>query len=585
LRAPAIALAILATLTSSTWAPARAQSAEPGSGGNADAPAPQIRQPRPAPTPEARVGVDESNPLTLELEDAVAMALTRNRDIEVERINTQQAGYDLDATKGVFDPVLNSVNFYEKANSPVASALQGGARGTLETSTLSSNLTLRKLFESGGALDIGAQSVRVNSDNIFNSVNPQHQTGLTFTFRQPLLRDFKWNENTRRLKIASVRLDLTDAQFRQRVIEIIGQVQRGYWDLEFALRNLQVARDSVALAEEQLQRLQRLVQEGINAPVEIVQVEAELERRREGVLGALEAVTVAENNLKALVLDDRNDQAWDRPIVPTDTAQIVPVAYTLDDAVATAITNRPEIAQLRAQEEINDIDVSFFKNQTKPRVDLFGTYGLTGLAGTPTTTANPFTSQNDLLRQRINELSTELGLDPLPTPPATALPEYLPGGFGSSLGNLFSNDFRTYRVGVELSWNLTNRTAEANFGRAEAEGRKILAQRQALEQRVEREVRNALQAVQTARQRVDAARASREAAEVQLESEQRRYDAGLSTTFFVLTRQNELVDARARELRALTDYNKAVVELQRVVGTTLTANAIDVTTVRGERPE
>jgi HAE1 family hydrophobic/amphiphilic exporter-1 len=544
-------------------------------------PLPQVRPLRQAPAPEARIGVDESNPMALSLQEAVEMALVRNREIEVERINTQQAGYDVDAAEGVFDPVVNSVNYYDRTTNPVASALAGGASGSVTTSTVSDTLTFQKLFENGGLFNVGAQSVRINSDNIFNAVNPQYQTGLTFTFRQPLLRDFRWNESSRRVKIANVRLDLTDAEFRQRVIETIGQVQRGYWDLEFALRNLQVARESVDLAQAQLGRLQRLVQEGINAPVELVQVEAELERRRESVLAALEGVTVAENALKSLILADRNDATWDRPLVPTDTAGLAPVALTLDEAVATGIANRPELAQLRAQSEINDIDVAFFRNQSKPRVDLFGTYGLAGLAGSPVEgQTSPFSGQNEALRLRINELSAAAGLDPLPAPVQTALPSYLPGGVGSSLGNLFSNDFRSIRVGVEINWNVTNRTAEANLGRSLAEGRKIVVQQQALEQRVEREVRNALQAVQTARQRVDAARAAREAAEVQLASEQRRYDAGLTTTFFVLTRQNELVDARARELQALTDYNKAIVELQRVLGTTLTSNRIDVTTVK-----
>lgn len=543
------------------------------------------RQPRQAPAPEARVGIDESNPLPLALEEAVRMALTRNREIEVERINSLQAGYDLEAAKGVFDPVLNSIDFYDRTINPVASALGGGPSGRVTTSALQSDVTVQKLLESGGFVDVGLRNVRTDTDNIFASINPTYQTGLTVTLRQPLLRGLGIDENRRRLKIASVRLDLTDAQFRQRVIETIGAVQRGYWDLEFALRNLQVARDAVGLAETQIDRLQRLVREGVNAPVEIVQVEAELERRREGVLAALEGVTVAENNLKALILSDRTDGVWDRPLVPVDTARIVPVTYTVDEAVATAIVNRPELSQLRAQAEINEIDRRFFKDQTKPRLDLFGSYGITGLAGTRTSVGNPFGGQTEALVDRINEISVGLGLDPLPPSPPLGVNEQLVGGYGQSLSNLFSNDFRSFRVGVELSWSVTNRTAEANLGRTEAEGRKIVAQRQALEQRVEREVRNALQSVQTARQRVETARAAREAAEVQLESEQRRYEAGLSTTFFVLTRQNELADARARELRALTDYNKAVVELQRVVGTTLSANAIDVETVKETEQE
>jgi outer membrane protein len=144
------------------------------------------------------------------------------------------------------------------------------------------------------------------------------------------------------------------------------------------------------------------------------------------------------------------------------------------------------------------------------------------------------------------------------------------------LSNLFSNDFRTFRFGVALNFPLKNRTAEGQLGRAVAEGRKIESQRKTLEQAIEVEVRNAVQAVDTARLRVETARASREAAEKQSESEQRRFQAGLSTTYFVLERQNNLSAARGRELKAMTDYGKAVTELQRVMGTTLTSANVDV---------
>lgn len=557
--------------------PAPAPAQQPTDSGP-DAPAPRdIRRL----TIEVRVGVDESNPLPLALAEAVEMALARNRDIEVARLEARQAGYDHEAARGVFDPILRTNSLFESRTTPVASALGGASDGKLETDTASGEATVRQLLPTGGFFEAGVSTVRSETNNLFASINPQWQSGLVLTYRQPLLRGFRSDDNRRRLRIAQRRLDVTDAQFRQRVIETIGAVQRGYWDLELALRSVQIARESVELAETQVGRLRRMIDQGLSAPVDLVQVETELERRREGVLISLESVTRAENTLKSLLLADRHQSEWDRPIIPTDRAEIVPVTLTLDEAVAQAIASRPELAALRAQREINDVDVEFFKSQAKPQLDVFASYGLTGLAGSETTGTNPF-GGNAALVGRVNEISEQLGLDPLPVQPPAAVPPAMIGGTVQSFQNLFSNDFRTLRAGVELSLPVGNRTAEANLGRAEAEGRKIDVQRQSLEQRVEREVRNALQAVQTARQRVGTAQAAREAAEVQLRSEQRRHEAGLSTTFFVLTRQNELSDARARELRARADYSLAVVELQRVVGTTLAANAVDVETVRGE---
>lgn len=541
--------------------------------------APVLREPRQV-VPEARIGVDEANPLPLSMSEAIEMALRRNRDIEVERINIEQTSLQLDVARGVFDPVFRSTSSYENRLSPVASAIGGNPSGSVKNETYFASAGLSKLFASGATLDGSVQALHADSDNIFFVINPQYQTDIVLNFRQPLLRNRGMNESSRRLKVAKAQVDLTDALFRQRVIETVGAVQRGYWDLEFALKSVAVAREAVRLAESQITRLKRFVQEGISAPVDIVQVEAELERRRQNLLTAIEAVTLAENNLKVLVLSDRGDGEWDRPIVPTDTATVVPVTWNLDDAVKTAIGNRPELAQLRTREEINVLDQAYFRGQTKPQVDFFATYGTTGLAGEARTSVNPFTSQNAELFARVNQLSALAGLPPL-TQSASGVAPVLIGGFGKSLGNLFSQDFRTVKVGIEIGWNVTNRIAESNLGIAEAEGRKIVAQRQALEQRVEREVRNALQVVQSARQKVEAAKAAREASEVQLQSEQRRYEAGLSTTYFVLTRQNDLSEARARELAALTEYNKASSELQRVVGVTLSANAIDVADVKG----
>src|SRR6201999_1187738 len=215
------------------------------------------------------------------------------------------------------------------------------------------------------------------------------------------------------------------------------------------------------------------------------------------------------------------------------------------------------------------------ENQTKPQVDLIAQYTTTGLSGSLITTPNPLFGSTDILVGRLNQLSDSLGLPPIILPPSGELPGSLIGGYGQSLSSLFSNKFRTVRVGVSFSFPLKNRTAEGQLGRAVAEGRKIDAQRKTLEQSIEVDVRNALQSVETTRLRVDTAKASREAAQKQLDSEQRRFQAGLSTTYFVLERQNALSEAQGRELRAMTDYNKALSELQRVMGTTLTTANVE----------
>ncbi|MEK6323797.1 MAG: TolC family protein [Acidobacteriota bacterium] len=531
-----------------------------------------------------RVGVDESRPLALNLFDAVKMALEQNRDIEVERINVRQAEYDLFAARGTRDVSLGASSFYEHRTVPVGSLLSGGPNGSLTTETLNYDFTAQQLLPTGAQWLAGFTNSRAAGNSQFASLNPQYNTALNVQIRQPILRNFSIDDARRRIQIAQRRLDLSDSQFRQKASDIVARVQRSYWDLVFALRDVQIQRESVELAQNQLERNRRMVNEGTLAPIELVSVEAEMERRNENVLTATETVTRAENALKQLVLGGRESSVWNQPVIPTEAPDVRSASFGLTDAVAAALANRPELAQNNLQQEINKVEVKFFDNQTKPQVDLIASYTSTGLSGARLLTGNPFFSTTGLLLDRVNVLSGLAGIPAIAVPPSSDLPGFLVGGYGQSLQNLFSNDFLTFRFGVAFNFPLRNRTAEGQLGRVVAEGRKIGSQRKTLEQTIEVEVRNALQAVELGRQRVETARASREAAEKQSESEQRRFQAGLSTTYFVLERQNALSQAKGRELRAMTDYSKAVAELQRVMGTTLSSvNVVMRPTVSSQR--
>ncbi len=531
----------------------------------------------PAQQPDTRrVGVDEANPLTMTLFDAVKLALENNREIEVERINVQQSEFDLFAARGTRDVQLGVSSFFENRTVPVGSVLGGGPNGAVTTRSYNTDLSAQQLLSTGGQWNAQITNARSNTNSIFASLNPQYNSAFTFQLRQPLARNFSIDDARRRIRFAQRRLDLSDTQFRQRAIEIIARVQRSYWDLVFALRDLQIRREAVELASTQLDSNRRKVKEGTLAPIEAVSVEVELERRKENVFTAIEAITRAENTLKQLILGDRKAELWTRPIIPTDTPDTRGVSYTIDEAVTIAFANRPEVASNTLQQEINKVDVKFFENQIKPQVDLVALYTSTGLSGAISNIGNPFSSTTTVLTERVNQLSRLAGLPPLVSGGNQSLPEFLIGGYGQSFWNTFQNDFRTLRFGVTLNFPLKNRTAQAQLGRAIAEGHKIDTQRKTLEQSIEVEIRNAIQSVETTRQRVESARASREAAQKQSDSEKRRFEAGLSTTFLVLERQNALSEAQGRELRAMTDYNKALSELQRVMGTTLTSANVEL---------
>jgi HAE1 family hydrophobic/amphiphilic exporter-1 len=550
--------------------------------------APDFR-PAPQPLPElGRVGVNLTEQRPLALAEVISLALRNAKDIEVARENVRIAEFDLLGARGVYDPRLTSTSYYERTEQPSSSFLSGGAGGSVNQTNLVGAFSLQGLTpKGGGGYRFDFSSIRLTTNNQFAALNPQFPTAFTLSYTQPLLRGFRFDDNRRRIEIAKKNLSLTDAQFRQRAIETITQAQRAYWDLVFALRNLQIQRDAVRDARAQYEHNRRLVVEGMLAPIDVVAAEAQVSGFEQSVYSALDDVNRAENNLKNLIAEDRTSQVWGVAIVPTDTVDLArPPAATLEDAIAAALKGRPELQQSDVLAAINELDQRLAREQSKPQVDLVGSYGAVGLAGAldPTRAVNPFSAASELQRQTINQLITTVNALPggngqialLPQPAAQTLPPELVGGYGQSLANLAANRYNNFRVGVQLNLPLRNRTAEAQLGRSLVEGERIRTQRAQLEQLIEVDVRNALQVTRTAESRLRSASVARQAAEQQYASELRKFDAGQSTFFLVLERQTSLATARGNELRAQTELNKSIAELQRATGNSLDANHVSV---------
>src|SRR5437870_4812985 len=522
-----------------------------------------------------RVGIDANEQKPLTLREAITMALRNNKDIEVARDNVKIAEADLLTAHGAYDPKFSAQSYFERIVTPATSFLSGASR--LETSDITATTRLEGLAaKAGGYYRLDFSSVRATSNSLFTALNPQYPTALTFTFTQPLMRGRRIDLPRRQIAVAKKNLSLTDAQFRQRAIEVITSVQRSYWDLVFALRNLQIQRNSVQDARTQLEHNRRLVAEGQLAPIDIVAAETQLANFEQAEFTALEDVTRAENNLKNLVAEDQRSPLWNVSVVPTDDVDLTPPQVALSEAMKAATENRQELKQSDLAREINLLDQKLYRDQTKPQIDLVGTYGVVGNAGTLTSAVSPFSLTTNQLVTRVNQLSALAGLPVLPPTPTTSIPSNLIGGYGQSISNLASNQFNNFRVGVSISLPLRNRTAEGQLGHALVEGRRIATQREQLEQLIQVEVRNALQSLTTAEARLRSAAVARADAEQQYESEKRKLDAGQSTVFLVLERQTALATARGNELRAQTDLNKAIAELQRATGNSLTANNVTV---------
>jgi HAE1 family hydrophobic/amphiphilic exporter-1 len=540
-----------------------------------------------------RLGVTADNALTLSLNDAIKRALENNSDIEVARDDVRFAETQLRALNGVYDPFLSFTPQIDKRITPTQNIFAGGGNsGQVSTTTLSFDPTLTKSFSTGGGdyqLSFSNSRTKTSAGN--STLNPYYSSNLALTFTQPLWRDRSIDNNRRQIRIQKKRLEQSDADFRLRTISIISQVQQAYWELVFALRDQQNQLANLNLSRESLRQVEAQIAVGAKAPLERAEVQTELANRESNLLVAVQNVSIAENNLKQLIFKDPSTPDWSAQVTPTDTPKFDAVPVNLNDALREARENRPELRRLHLQNDINQIDQKFFRNQTKPQVDILSTIATTGLAGTaatetiapgtllPIIDGDPLLDPNTFLLTQIQDIQRRAGF-PVAVVPTAATPSLAPsalvGGYGQTLKNLFSLNTYNVIVGVAIQIPLKNRTAEANLAGARIQGEQLQASLRSQDQIIEVDVRNAAQSVETSRRRVLSARDARANAETQLQGEQRLYQVGRSTTFLLFQRENALTNARAAELRAETDYNKALADLQRATSTTLRANNITV---------
>ena len=520
---------------------------------------PPVEQRPLPPMPDlTRLGVSSANTITLSLNEAVKLALENNNDIEVARDDVRYAETQLRSLEGVYEPIFSITPQYDKRITPQTSIFSGAtSTGTTSQTVYTLSPSVSKAFSfGGGQYALSFSNTKTITNATSSTLNPIFASNLALSFTQPLWRNRSIDNNRHLIRVQKKRLQQSDADFRQRTIDVISQVENAYWDLAFALRDQQIQLANVNLTRENLRMVEAQIAVGVKAPLERAEVLTELSTRESTLLTATQTVSTAENNLKQLMLKDTTSPKWSAQITPTDTPVVDINPVNLNDAIGEARKNRPDLQRLRIQREINDLDVQYFKNQTKPQFDLQATLATTGLAGARCI-PDPASGK---------------------TCPSATPPPNLVGGYGQDLSNLAGFGTRNVSVGVAIQIPLTNKTAKANLAGARIQREQLEASMRSQEQIAEVDVRNAAQAVESARLRVVTARKARENAEVQLQGEQRLYAVGRSTTFLLFQRENTLANARDQELRAETDYSKARSSLQRATSTTLRANNVIVDT-------
>ncbi len=457
--------------------------------------------------------------LELTLDDAVKRALENNADIAVQRYNPDSSKESVRQAQGYYDPFLSSSLNKNKSTSPQSNAFAGGTKVTNTTDTW--NFGLNQAIPTGGAFSL--------------TFNPAYNSFLSLALSQPLLKNFRIDAAREQIRLAKKNAEISDLQFRQTVISTVASVKQSYYDLLYAIDNLEAARKSLALAQKLLNENQIRVKVGTMAPLDVVSAQSEVASREADVITAENQLVDAEDALKRAIFPANDAATWALRIVPKDRPTAEPYPVDLDRAIRTAIEQRTDVVAARKGLEQNDIALQFARNQILPQLDLVASYGGTGIGG------------------------TSLTRDP---PVGGPVVSTTPGGYGDSLSNVFGNDFPTWRIGFQVSYPILNRQARASAAQARLAKEQAQASFRRLELQVAAEVRAAGRAVETNFKLVAATGAARELAAQRLDAEEKKFAAGMSTNFFVTQAQRDLALAEVNEIRSIANYRKSVINFE-----------------------
>lgn len=468
----------------------------------------------------------------ISLANAALQALQHNLDINISRQTKDSRQADITVEQAKFDPTLSVNGQYNRTVNPLNRPVFGGTGGALNQITTfdqrSESVTLDATTNllTGGNVDLNYSPARTNvNQNVATGFlfNPSYTGGLALTLTQPLLRNAGLDVTKTFIRVAQNNAAVEEHVFRDRVLTVLATVEQTYWEVVFANENLKVAEAALKAAQELLASNRAKAKAGVMSIVDVLQAEAAVASRVEQVLVADKTIRDQEDQLRRLLNPAEEDLRQDLRLTPLDQPVVTLEPISLQEAIDTAIEQRPEIVQAKKNMETSDLNTKFAKNQLLPTLSFQGTMGLAGL-----------------------------GKD-----------------YGDSVSKNLNGDFYNYGAGLVLSYPLGNRSAWSTYSKRQLEAKNAEASLASVRQQIIVGVREAVRRVQTDFKRIETTRSARIMAEKQLQAEQERLKVGLSTTRFVLDFQRDLATAQGNELRATVDYNKSLSNLARHKATTL----------------
>jgi len=447
-----------------------------------------------------------------------------------------------------YDPFINLNGGVEHQTSPEANRQIYGVP-SLQANTVQVNALFTQAFPTGTSINFQWGNVRQTTNSPFFNLSPTLSSTYRFQIQQELLAGFGFGPNLRYLRIARNNKKISDIAFRDQVIATVTQIENIYWDLVSAYEQTQVNEQSYSFAQQTLENAKKQLQLESVPEIEVMRAEAEVSKRDQELTVARTSLQLQETLMKNAITKSLDDPVLEAiPVTPTDTMQNVGTpmaAQPIQDLIAQAQHNRPELAESDIDLVNRQISRRAARNALLPSLSLIGFYGGSGLAGplNPVYNLGPNTST-------------------------------VPVDFGGAFQNAFNNSSPDYYVGLNLNIPIRNRVAKADQYRSELEYRQSELRMEQLKKQVRIEVRNAQYALAQTGARVDAARKARDLAQRTFDITKKEQELGAGSSYQTLSAQRDLALAELDLVNAMTVYAKAKVELDRATGTTLEHNGI-----------
>jgi outer membrane protein TolC len=476
--------------------------------------------------------------IRLSLRDAILLTLENNSDIQIEETSIELRKFSLLGTWSPFDPDIQSSLNINRYSYPGYSQLQGigvSGNGTQNSLTQTGQINYLETFTTGTNINVGISSSKSSTNSSFYFFNPYFTTGLNLQFTQPLLRNMGRFAQTAPIRIAQRGLAQSNATFEAEVNDAVLQVVGQYWAAVQARGALDVQDRALKLAQTSYERDKRALELGALPPLDISRSESEVAARKVQMIQSQYALTQAEDALRYTIGADQDAQFSSMRLELAENPEPGELQDVDADAVLkNALSRRPEMDAAKDALDADETSIRLAQNQLKPDLKLNGFYQSTGLGG--------------------NQYSFTTGQ-------LTST-----GGIGTSFNQLFGFGYPGYGGQLTLDLPVKNRAGQARLGNSlVARTRDLYTSRQ-VEEQITRQVRDALHQFDAAKLSLAAATASLELAKQSLTADQRKFELGAETNFFVLDSQSRLANAELVLLQTRISYQLALAAIQHASG-------------------